>query len=98
MTFPGAKYIDLLDQAQRRTMAARPEELFEIVRGNEALSTFIIDEIQKVPELLSVIHALIEENKERQFILTGSSARNRTLNTISPAPQVFKLFAGKILF
>ncbi len=37
--------------------------------------TIIIDEIQKVPELLSIVHVLIEEKKKWKFILTGSSAR-----------------------
>jgi predicted AAA+ superfamily ATPase len=35
----------------------------------------IIDEIQKLPELLDVVHLLIEKNKSYRFILTGSSAR-----------------------
>jgi predicted AAA+ superfamily ATPase len=35
----------------------------------------VIDEIQKVPELLDMVHALIEENKERRFVMIGSSAR-----------------------
>ena len=35
----------------------------------------IIDEIQKVPELLSLVHILIEEKQGWIFILTGSSAR-----------------------
>src|SRR5690606_22622792 len=33
------------------------------------------DEVQKVPELLNVVHSLIEEKLGYQFILTGSSAR-----------------------
>jgi hypothetical protein len=33
----------------------------------------IIDEIQRAQALLSLIHALIEENKLWRFILTGSS-------------------------
>ncbi|HEY8270177.1 MAG TPA: AAA family ATPase [Pseudobdellovibrionaceae bacterium] len=35
----------------------------------------IIDEIQKMPELLNEIHKIIEEKKQTRFILTGSSAR-----------------------
>ena len=34
----------------------------------------VIDEIQKVPRLLDVVHYLIEKTK-KQFILSGSSAR-----------------------
>ena len=36
---------------------------------------FIVDEVQRVPELLSAIHRLTEEDQKLQFILTGSSAR-----------------------
>ncbi|MHB8475067.1 MAG: AAA family ATPase [Steroidobacteraceae bacterium] len=35
----------------------------------------VIDEIQKLPEILEVVHLLIERKSGRQFILTGSSAR-----------------------
>jgi len=34
----------------------------------------IIDEIQKIPRLLDVVHLLIEKT-DKIFILTGSSAR-----------------------
>lgn len=35
----------------------------------------IVDEIQRVPQLIPVIHMLIEEKLGIQFILAGSSAR-----------------------
>ncbi len=35
----------------------------------------VIDEIQKIPELLDVAHSLIESKIKKRFILTGSSAR-----------------------
>ncbi len=35
----------------------------------------MIDEVQKAPDLLSIVHGLIEEHRGRQFVLTGSSAR-----------------------
>ena len=59
----------------QRRFQSRPENLIELVRANKSSNTFIIDEIQKVPELLSVVHSLIEEDKNLQFILTGSSTR-----------------------
>ena len=37
--------------------------------------TVVIDEIQKVPTLLDVIHRLIEEQKNVWFVLTGSSVQ-----------------------
>lgn len=35
----------------------------------------IVDEIQKLPELLDEVHLMIEQRKDLRFILTGSSAR-----------------------
>lgn len=73
--FPGALVVDLLDPATHREMAARPERLRELVEGNPDGSQVVIDEVQKAPELLEVVHGLIERKMGQQFILTGSSAR-----------------------
>ena len=73
--FPDACYIDLLDPELIRSFSAKPERFVEIVRGQGERKCFVIDEIQKVPELLTVIHRLIEEKRGYTFILTGSSAR-----------------------
>jgi predicted AAA+ superfamily ATPase len=73
--FPGALRVDLLDPAMHRELAARPERLTELVRGNTAEKQIVLDEVQKLPELLEVVHALIEQKKGQQFVLTGSSAR-----------------------
>ena len=35
----------------------------------------VIDEIQRIPELLTVVHAVLEEPAPPRFVLTGSSAR-----------------------
>ena len=67
--------IDLLEPGVYRQYKARPERLREVIKGNPDKKIILIDEIQKVPELLDPVHALIEEKLELQFILTGSSAR-----------------------
>ena len=74
-SFPKAKYIDFLDPETFRSYSAKPERLREFVDGNRDTKQFILDEIQKVPDILSVVHELIEKKKGLQFILTGSSAR-----------------------
>ncbi len=74
--FPQALRIDLLQPDLFRTFSAKPEYLREMVLGNPQKQTIVIDEIQKVPALLSLVHSLIEEKRPLQFILTGSSARN----------------------
>ena len=43
--------------------------------GDPERTVVVIDEIQKVPTLLDVIHRLIEEQRNVRFVLTGSSAR-----------------------
>ena len=73
--FSDALWIDLLHPETLRSYSARPERLFEVVKGNSDKKIIVIDEVQKVPSLLSVAHALIEEDKSLQFVLTGSSSR-----------------------
>lgn len=73
--FPDALRLDLLKSDMFRTYSAHPEKLRELVLGNPRQKVIIIDEVQKIPELLDVVHSLIEEKYNLQFILTGSSAR-----------------------
>lgn len=72
---PEILWIDLLDVEQERTLRIRPERLKErLVALPARITTVIIDEIQKVPALLNVVHWSIE-NQGLRFVLTGSSAR-----------------------
>ena len=70
-----ALLVDLLSPETYRLYSARPERLRELMAGNPQKKTVVIDEVQKVPELLDVVHQLIEREKTLRFILTGSSAR-----------------------
>jgi predicted AAA+ superfamily ATPase len=58
-----------------RRYQATPEYLSQLLSGRRDAKTIIIDEIQKVPQLLDVVHQLIETYSGAQFILPGSSAR-----------------------
>ena len=65
-----ADYIDLLDSRVYLRLKADPSLL-------HALTTkpyVVIDEIQRIPELLNEVHRSIELDR-RRFLLTGSSAR-----------------------
>jgi predicted AAA+ superfamily ATPase len=73
--FSDALYIDLLQPETYRSFTAKPERLREVVKARKENTTVIIDEIQKSPGLLPLIHSLIEERHKQKFILTGSSAR-----------------------
>ncbi len=77
-TFEDALYIDLLDNEDFRIFSAYPEKISEVVAAHKKKKVIIVDEIQKVPDLLSQIHLLMETYKDKQFILTGSSARKLT--------------------
>ena len=66
-------YIDFLDPETFRTYSAFPETLIKTVNALNP-SRVIIDEVQKVPQILEVVHKIMEEQKI-QFILTGSGAR-----------------------
>ena len=90
--FPDALFVDLLDPYSYRTYVSHPEQLRVLVEGNPGISRFVIDEIQKAPSLLDVVHQLIEEKSRRpaQFILTGSSSRKLRRAGVN-------LLAGRVL-
>lgn len=73
--YPEAIRIDLLLGEEERKFNAYPEKIRDLVNEMEPGSTLILDEVQRVPRLLPEIHALIEEKRKIQFIMTGSSAR-----------------------
>jgi uncharacterized protein len=74
--YPGALWVDMLDPGIAREYAARPERLLTVVReARQPGLVVVIDEVQRVPEVLSAVHMLIEEDKSTRFVLTGSSSR-----------------------
>ena len=75
MVYPKALKVDLLDSETFRNYKARPERLSDLITANPSAHTVVVDEVQKVPEILDVIHRIVENNKSIQFVLTGSSAR-----------------------
>ena len=72
---PDALVVDLLKPEEYRRLSARPERLRERVRGAAAGTDVVVDEVQRVPELLNVVHHLMESGGGHRFVLTGSSAR-----------------------
>jgi predicted AAA+ superfamily ATPase len=84
-------YIDLLKSKDFLRFSQNPGDLSELVAANPKWRSIVIDEIQKVPQLLDEVHSLIFESKNKlKFILTGSSAR-RLKNKAS------NLLAGRAL-
>lgn len=72
--FPKAIYIDLLKSDVRTRFKQHPEEFRESLLRYPPETLVIVDEIQKVPDLLDEVHWLMVE-KGLWFILSGSSAR-----------------------
>jgi predicted AAA+ superfamily ATPase len=71
--FPAARYYDLLDTTLSAALTVRPGMLREELLA-ERPEIVVIDEVQKVPELLEEVHWLLE-NTATRFVLCGSSAR-----------------------
>ena len=68
----GARVYDLLDSSIYMALSHRPARISEELTPKDRV--VVIDEIQRLPELLNEVHRLIEERGIR-FLLTGSSAR-----------------------
>ncbi len=72
--FPQAIYIDLLNSDLRRRFKQNAALFKEMLTKYPAETLVIVDEIQKVPELLDEVHSLMVDYG-LHFILSGSSAR-----------------------
>jgi predicted AAA+ superfamily ATPase len=68
-----ATVIDLLDSRIFLKLSDSPYELESLIAADNR-DIVVIDEIQRIPELLNEVHRLIEA-KKLTFLLTGSSAR-----------------------
>jgi predicted AAA+ superfamily ATPase len=68
--------IDLLKARDYQKYSTNFNLLRAVLEGNPNFKVIVIDEVQKLPELLDEVHSLIFESRNKlQFILTGSSAR-----------------------
>jgi predicted AAA+ superfamily ATPase len=71
--FPDAPFFDLLDSETYTRLLASPSRLGDRVPADYR-GWVVIDEIQRLPDLLNEVHRLIESRRLR-FVMTGSSAR-----------------------
>lgn len=71
-TLKGIRLYDLLDTSTYLTLNQNPGRMTQELTPNDRV--VVIDEIQRLPQLLNEVHRLIEERGVR-FLLTGSSAR-----------------------
>ncbi len=95
-----ALFINLLKPDTEARFARHPESLEAIVKSLPAqTSHVVIDEIQKLPKLLDMVHYLIETT-DKHFVLTGSSARKLRhggANLLAGRAFVYDLFPLNVL-
>jgi len=70
----GAKTINLLDESLYQLYLSKPQAFAEDISGVKSGEWVIVDEVQRLPQILNEVHRFIEEKKIK-FALLGSSAR-----------------------
>jgi predicted AAA+ superfamily ATPase len=73
-TFPEAHVVDLLSEETYQRLLTSPRVFADELRAVPSEKWVIIDEVQRLPNLLNEVHRFIEEKRLR-FVLCGSSAR-----------------------
>jgi predicted AAA+ superfamily ATPase len=73
---PGAHWIDLFDEREFVRLVRDPQLFEQQVEALPARSWIVVDEIQRLPNLLNAVQRVIARHPSRyRFALTGSSAR-----------------------
>lgn len=72
--FAGAHWVDLLDEARFNELSADPGLFADELRTIAHDRPVVVDEVQRIPNLLNEVHRFIESRGMR-FVLLGSSAR-----------------------
>jgi len=72
--FPNVRRYDLLNSEEFERLFRNPALLREELKDADSRDLVIIDEVQKIPQLLDEVHWLMS-NRNIRFVLCGSSAR-----------------------
>lgn len=73
---PDALWFDLLRTQTFLSLSRQPESFRQQVEARPAGSWVVVDEVQRLPNVLNEVHALIAQHGKRyRFALSGSSAR-----------------------
>ena len=67
--------INLADQSTFNQFLKDPGLLTRIVSGNNKATLILLDEIQRIPDLLHTVQSIVDRDAQKRFLLTGSSAR-----------------------
>jgi len=92
--FSEAVYIDLLESDVYTSLLGSPQRLDGLIPTAHR-GWVVLDEVQKVPEILDEVHRLIERRRLR-FALTGSSARKlkrRDVNLLAGRALTLRMHA-----
>ena len=99
--YPDAKWIDLLKADEFRRYLERPESLREEVFADDSVRFVVVDEVQKVPQLLDEVHWLMENHPEvkKRLVVCLESKERKTEDGILVCPYrqfTESLWAGDI--
>lgn len=100
--FRGSPWIDLLDPRTHRELSARPERLLDLVPTAPHSETVVIDEVQRLPELLPVVQLIVKDCPANRFVVAASSARRlrRSIGDLLSGPmtvhELFPLTASEL--
>jgi len=72
--FPNAHFVDLLSEATYQSFLAEPGLFAAELRAVDTDRWVVVDEVQRLPNLLNEVHRFMEKRRMR-FVLCGSSAR-----------------------
>jgi len=87
-------HINFLTEVDEDNFGRNPDQL-SYVLSSKKYKQIVIDEVQKFPKILDIVHLEIEKNPDLQFILTGSSARKlkrRGANLLAGRAFTYSLF------
>lgn len=69
-------FVDLADESEFLSFAKDPARLRREIEARRGTRVVVVDEVQRVPQLLNTIQSLIDRSSRGlKFVLTGSSAR-----------------------
>lgn len=86
--FDEYEYVNLEDPSTRENAINDPKYLLNRSK------LMIIDEVQRVPELLSYIQVIVDEDKSRRFVITGSQnllVSEKISQSLAGRVNIFKL-------
>src|SRR4051812_37972743 len=64
---PEALTIDLRSGPVARSLVAAPERLHDAIDGTAVNTWIVIDEVQRIPSLLDVVHQRLDGEPQRRF-------------------------------